>query len=342
MADGDPTQPQVPTAAPNQQTPATPQPTGNGFTNFLHNYAMIHTGLAARQFEAEQQQKRDQANVLTQMIMAYPEATQNQDLMNTLGKVTSKDFAQSIGQLAQARRVHQQGAQGQMSALFGGGGQQQPQAGGQGSDLDQQIQHGYQFMSHPEFAQMDPSQQKAVESYVKNLEDQKKQQAQQGQREEFHADTEADRAQSRAIQAQSHADTEAARVQAQADSKQFREASLKMEQERDDEKKAAQLENLQKGLDSSRDKILADFSKTPTPAVKARVDSYNSSASQFYKKHAAAGAPTLLKYSEEPGKIYGSTPKVEAAPPQYGTNKKTGQSGWIDADGNFYPDAGSK
>ena len=97
-----------------------------------------------------------------------------------------------------------------------------------------------------------------------------------------------------------------------------------------------------KNIHAERDKVLADFSKTPSPAFKARVDSYNSSASMFYKKHASSGAPTLLKYSEQPGVtggLLGNNPKVDAVPPQYGTNKKTGQSGWLDADGNFYPES---
>jgi hypothetical protein len=130
-----------------------------------------------------------------------------------------------------------------------------------------------------------------------------------------------------------------------------------LEKERDQATKDSKVETLKRTLDTGADKITADFAAAAgkqnsddiKSAFKARADSYNTSAAQFYRKHADAGAPTLLKFKEGVKSTglggtmglgtAGVSPTLEAVPPQYGNYK--GKSGWLDADGNFYPDAGT-
>jgi len=176
-------------------------------------------------------------------------------------------------------------------------------------------------------------------------------------RQQFHQDTEADRAATRASAAESRALSQSLKASQDAFERDYKTNQQALEKERDDATKQARTETLKKTIDTEVDKITADFAAAAgkgnpddiKSAFKARADSYNSSASMFYRKHADAGAPTLLKFKQGVagtglrgtmgmGKP-GESPTLEAVPPQYGNYK--GKSGWLDADGNFYPDAGT-
>jgi hypothetical protein len=221
---------------------------------------------------------------------------------------------------------------------------------------EQYLAHSAQFkQQHPNWAQ-DPTvaaNVKAQDDYANRMlaVTQKSQQYQQTQQRltQEHEDVTALRKQTLESQQQSRAETAALREQslqateqARKDTADLQKQIIALKKTRDETQRQNQVSQLAKSIDAQRDKILADFQKTPSPAVKARVDGYNASAEMFYRKHATAGAPTLLKYSVGPaGYIESGTPTVEAVPPQYGTNKKTGQSGWFDANNNFYPESGA-
>jgi hypothetical protein len=176
-------------------------------------------------------------------------------------------------------------------------------------------------------------------------------------RQQFHQDTEADRAATRASAAESRALSQSLKASQDAFERDYKTNQQALEKERDDATKQARTETLKKTIDTEVDKITADFAAAAgkgnpddiKSAFKARADSYNSSASMFYRKHADAGAPTLLKFKQGVAGTGlrgtmgmgtpGESPSLEAVPPQYGNYK--GKSGWLDADGNFYPDAGT-
>ena len=201
---------------------------------------------------------------------------------------------------------------------------------------------------------------------VKELQSQQNFEQTKGQQQQFHADTEADRELARQGQAQARAgqaETRAMMMGMKASQDQFerdyKTQQQSLEKERDQATKDSKVETLKRTVDTAADKITADFAAAAgkqnpddiKSAFKARADSYNASAAQFYRKHADAGAPTLLKFNPGvPGKgllrgaipglgTPGESPTLEAVPPRYGNYK--GKSGWLDADGNFYPDAGT-
>lgn len=178
--------------------------------------------------------------------------------------------------------------------------------------------------------------------------------------------------QTKTQQAQQFKEAETGREEGRAALKETRDATLALTREgqqrdaefkkwqqqhaaeQDAQKKEALAQQMAKNIDAQRDKLLADFAKLPDaakPAAEARVKGYNTQASMFYRKHANSGAPTLLKFNAgKPGTglrgyptaLGGYTgtatvePTIEAVPPEYGSYK--GKSGWIDADGNFYPE----
>ncbi len=166
------------------------------------------------------------------------------------------------------------------------------------------------------------------------------------QRQEMHQDREADVARSQAQSAEFREMSQAQQKQNQEFQQQFKTTEQQIQKSKNDEERAQHVATLGKSIDAERDSILGNFAKKPSAAFEAQVKAHNARASMFYRKHADAGAPTLLKFTagQEGSTLRGVAgigkptvdPTIEAMPPQYGTNKKTGQSGWIDADGNFY------
>jgi len=315
------------------------------------------------QAKAQKQQQHDA--LLLQTYQQHPEVAGTEEAQKFLKKKYGPEVADSFAQVGKISQQFGMDLSGKGSSAPAGGSAPQPAGGGtiaagapqgpQPHDMNW-VNGEIQRLQGLQAKYKDPGQQKIIQDRLGFLQKQQEQLQQQGfqgqqkeedraQRQSIHEDTEADRQASRAMQEQFKADSEANRQQAQADRKTYQDATLALARERDTDKREQQIATLTKNLDSSRDKILADFGKTPTPAIKARVDGYNASASAFYQKHANSGAPTLLKYSEEPGtlqswsagKIGGPKPTVEAAPPTYVSYK--GKSGWMDTDNNFYPDA---
>jgi hypothetical protein len=197
-----------------------------------------------------------------------------------------------------------------------------------------------------------------VEEDKKGLEHHQEHQDTLASQKEGRAQREADFQQSQASAAESRNTTHALMQQGQDERKQMDNFQKQRINEADTDKRAALDATQAKNIDSNRDKLLADWEKLKEPdrlaagsAMGARVKGHNAMASQFYRKHADAGAPTLLKFT--PGKASGGyriaggtgeepvSSTIEVVPPEYGTNKKTGQIGWKDADGNFYPESGS-
>ena len=184
-----------------------------------------------------------------------------------------------------------------------------------------------------------------LEKHAARLQHDQEFQANQKRETQSHQDVEADKKQAEADRQEARKATQSLMAQNKAESNQFKQFQEQHMQEQDEEKRQKLADDQQKVIDSNRDKLLADFEKLPSGAkanAEARVTGYNAMASTFYRKHSDAGAPTLLKFN--PGKkgsmgplnIGGTDPTIEAVPPQYGTNKKTGATGWVDADGNFY------
>ena len=327
------------------------QPQGSGVMRFLHGMAMAHLGLAGEEYRQQQEQKRNEAQILSSIALQHPEVAQSEDFMKTLAKSTSPNFANAIGMFAQSSAAQRAVAQKGMPQMEQGGGTQQASFGphpdsGDLSDPNTWRQHK---QAVHDFAVQNPNndfvQQRAqqeIEYADKQIADLQKQQdfeLTKGQQKTEFEETKALKEQTAAQTEQLRATTQAIAQQANQERAQHDQEMEAITKQTQADKREQMITQFTKNLDTSRDKILGDFAKTPSTAFKARVEGYNSSAQQFYSKHATAGAPTLLKYSEEPGKVYGTNPKIDAVPPSYGSYK--GKSGWLDADGNFYPDAGT-
>lgn len=275
---------------------------------------------------------------------------------------------QILGFAAQAKQKEQ----AQFDQLTGGGGQpQQTPQGGQ-----RQPASGAQIPQTPDEWEAyrhkliqarghftDPAHLKALDDEIAFAKDQtdKAEHHQEfeqtaADRKQAHADTEADREATRAGQAETRSMMMGMKATQDQFERDYKTQQQSLEKERDQATKDSKVETLKRTLDTGADKITADFAAAAgkqnpddiKSAFKARADSYNTSAAQFYRKHADAGAPTLLKFKEGVKSTglggtmglgtAGVSPTLEAVPPQYGNYK--GKSGWLDADGNFYPDAG--
>lgn len=352
-----------PTATPPQAADSDPSPYPfkghpSGVMDFFARLGSIQSGMAMQQRQQQLHQREQSAEQLTGVLQSHPELSANPEFMKLYGKTTSPEVKQGMELWGHAESAKRKQAQ----VIMQGGGQ--PEAGASQAGADDlgalrksemaRLQNAQRIFEN--LSRADPndphlpalkadieSHQKLMDQYFKEADYQQTQKRLDQAHEDNVGLREAGLAQSKAL-------TEAtqAQVKATADfNEQFKTSQQAIAKAKDDSDRQAKVDALGKNIDTERDKVLADFAKTPTPAVKARVDGYNASASMFYKRHANAGAPTLLKYSEEPGTMQGLTggklgspnPKVEAVAPQYGTNKKTGQSGWLDADGNFYADS---
>lgn len=177
-------------------------------------------------------------------------------------------------------------------------------------------------------------------------------------REQAHADTEADRESARTDRMQVHADSMSMSaslreqaLQQQKSDEDFKNQLAKSNQDltkaRDEEARNQHLQAAAGKIDSQRDKILDDFGKATTfearSAAEPRVKTFNDSALNFYAAHPDSTPPTLLNFTA--GKkgtlgIGGADPTVDTLEPQYKDNK--GQKGWSYDLGNgkskFIPD----
>lgn len=241
-----------------------------------------------------------------------------------------KEHIPTLMMMAQANSAARKASAASFQKEMGGAGAQMPR------DLPslQTLRDKYaKAMDDP--ALQDPVHQQLLKRHI----DEADKAISEARQEQFHQEHEADLQSTREQTAAFRAEEQASREQARGESEDIKRQMLELKKTEDADKRQQQIATLGKGIDANRDKILADFAKTPTPAIKARVDSYNSTAGEFYRKHAGIGAPTLLKYSEEDQigeTLRGKAPNVEAVPPTYGNYK--GKSGFIDADGYFYPD----
>lgn len=274
-----------------------------------------------------------------------------------INRYAGGDTAQAFIGMAQ----HAKAASEQFGQITGGGGAPSaaPATGGPQLPMDTSKIEDEQrkltaFQATPDGQMFEQQHPGAIKAHIDLLDKhlarmQHDQEFQENQKRETAnaANAETDKKQAEADRQEARAAAQASTAQARAEADQFKKFQEQHMQEQDDEKRQKLSDDQQKVIEANRDKLLADFEKLPDsakPAAEARVNGYNAMASQFYRKHADAGAPTLLKFtagkkgSFGPLNVGGVAPTVEAVPPQYGTNKKTGQSGWLDADGNFYPE----
>ena len=283
--------------------------------------------MAMQERQQQLHQREQSAEQLTGVLQSHPELSGNQEFMKLYGKTTSPEVAQGMELWG-----HAETAKRKMAAQIMQGGQADagaPQA--DGNDFDalrksemSRLQNAQRIFEN--LSRADPndphlpalkadieSHQKLMDQYFKESDYQQTQK----RLDQAHEDSVGLREQGLA---QSKALTEATQAQAKANAdfeQQFKTQQQEITKAKNEDDRQAKVAALGKNIDTERDKILGDFAKTPTPAVKARVDGYNASASMFYQKHADSGAPTILKYSEEPGTVYGVTPKVEAVAPKY-------------------------
>ena len=332
----------------------------------------VGAGLGAAGNQAKQKQAKEQQHdeMMLQTYQQHPDLATTDSAQQFLKKKYGADTAEMFGMLGK----HYSQLNQQFGAdLQSGGGTSSPAAASpsgtaapasQGDPMQQhmdQVSSEIQRMQGLQTKyQNDPSKlaiiKQKLEFLTKQSEQfsQQQQQSQQksedrAQRDEFHQDSESDKAASRE---QAKALTEATQAQAKANADfqhQFETQGQQLKKMTDDETRQTHIATMAKGIDGERDKLLQDFAKLPDaakPAAEARVKGYNSSAAMFYQKHASAGAPTLLKFTAgTPGsglRGYPTgqgavAPTIEAVPPSYVSYK--GQAGWMDGDNNFYPES---
>jgi hypothetical protein len=257
---------------------------------------------AAAGFTREQVQKRHQHDAALfdfysknpQLVADSPEA------QGFIKKYAGKDASTAF--ITMANHVKQ--ASQMFGSQLGGGGAQPtaggaPAASGQPStpdDIKAHIQKIEQFMASPDAQYLSPEQRQIGLAHLADLRKQAGTQEQQAFKEkEFqqtqtrldqqHADTEADKAAQRQMQAQNHADS----IMMQ---KQFHGFMEQMASEKNDEAKQVHFENASKNLSSQTEaiaKMLSGASPADPATVKTLLEQRNAQARQLKAQAEANG-----------------------------------------------------